>query len=278
MSGVQAESESIRFHSVIPAYDWVQKHPHACDDYDGAPSGFARPSTRSEVAMIRPATVTLVSLVALMVSQLSAAATDTHPNILLVMADDMGYSDIGCYGSEIDTPDLDRLAAKGLKFTQFYNAARCCPTRAALLTGLYPHQAGVGKMVTLAPAKQPSPTQGYLNQECVTLAEVLKTAGYRCYMSGKWHAGEFRPAWPIDRGFDRYYGLISGGMNYFDISKVKRVGLQRVFARNDQRLKPDLEEIYSTDAFASEALTSSYCQLLCSRNLRQRRLWVGSSC
>ena len=180
----------------------------------------------------------------------------TQPDIVLVLVDDMGYSDIGCYGGEIETPNLDRLARNGLRFTQFYNAARCCPTRAALLTGLYPHQAGVGKMVSQKPSKRPSPTQGYLNQRCVTIAEVLKPAGYRCYMSGKWHVGEFRPAWPIDRGFDRYYGLISGGMNYFDITKPKRKGLKRVFARDDQRLTPGGEGFYSTDAFTNEALAS----------------------
>ena len=171
------------------------------------------------------------------------------------MADDMGYSDIGCYGGEIATPALNALAENGLRFTQFYNAARCCPTRAALLTGLYPHQAGVGKMVSSKPAKDPNPTQGYLNKNCVTIAEVLKPAGYRCYMAGKWHVGEFRPAWPIDRGFDRYYGLISGGMNYFDITKSKRKGLQRVFARDDRRLTPGGDEFYTTDAFTDEALS-----------------------
>ena len=190
---------------------------------------------------------TAISLPALVVAD--------RPNILLLMADDMGYSDIGCYGGEIDTPTLNSLAANGLRFTQFYNAARCCPTRAALLTGLYPHQAGVGKMVSSKPAKEPNPTQGYLNQQCVTIAEVLKPAGYRCYMSGKWHVGEFRPAWPVDRGFDRYYGLISGGMNYFDITKAKRKGLQRVFARDDQRLTPGGGEFYSTDAFSQEAIS-----------------------
>lgn len=199
----------------------------------------------------------LISVVAALFSaQLLLGAEHDRPNIVLVMADDMGYSDIGCYGSEISTPNLDRLAANGLRFTQFYNAARCCPTRAALLTGLYPHQAGVGKMVSSKPAKQPHPTQGYLNQNCVTLAEVLRGAGYRCYMSGKWHVGEFRPAWPIDRGFDRYYGLISGGMNYFDITKAKRAGLRRVFARDDKRVVPDEEGFYSTDAFTDEALAN----------------------
>lgn len=205
--------------------------------------------------MSRNSATHLLALIFLLHAGTTSVASE-RPNIVLVLADDMGYSDIGCYGGEIETPNLDRLAAQGLRFTQFYNAARCCPTRAALLTGLYPHQAGVGKMVSSSPAKQPSPTQGYLNQSCVTLAEVLKTAEYRCYMSGKWHVGEFRPAWPIDRGFDRYYGLISGGMNYFDITKAKRKGLQRVFARDDQRLVPQSENFYSTDAFTDEALAS----------------------
>ncbi|MAV38347.1 MAG: arylsulfatase, partial [Planctomycetaceae bacterium] len=179
----------------------------------------------------------------------------TRPNIVLLMADDMGYCDIGCYGGEIETPHLDRLAAGGLRFTQFYNAARCCPTRAALLTGLYPHQAGVGQMVRNRPSVEPHPNQGYLNRRCVTIAEVLRTAGYDCYMSGKWHVGEFRPAWPIDRGFHRYYGLISGAMNYFDITQSKRHGLERVFARDAERVTPAKKEFYATDAFTDEALT-----------------------
>ncbi len=195
-------------------------------------------------------------VIAGILADVTCTAEQTRPDIVLVMADDMGYSDIGCYGGEIRTPNLDRLAANGLRFTQFYNAARCCPTRAALLTGLYPHQAGVGKMVSSKPVARPSPIQGYLNQKCVTIAEVLKLVGYRCYMSGKWHVGEFRPAWPIDRGFDRYYGLISGGMNYFDISKSKRKGLQRIFARNDQPLTPSGEGFYSTDSFTDEAEAS----------------------
>ena len=179
----------------------------------------------------------------------------TRPNIVLLMADDMGYCDIGCYGGEIETPHLDRLAAGRLRFTQFYNAARCCPTRAALLTGLYPHRAGVGQMVRNRPSVEPHPNQGYLNRRCVTIAEVLRTAGYDCYMSGKWHVGEFRPAWPIDRGFHRYYGLISGAMNYFDITQSKRRGLERVFARDAERVTLAKKGFYATDAFTDEALT-----------------------
>ena len=104
------------------------------------------------------------------------------PNIVLVLADDMGFSDVGCYGGEIATPNLDKLAAKGLRFSQFYNAARCCPTRAALLTGLYPHRAGVGHM--LRPMHPPSYTGG-LGANTATLAELLRSAGYRNYHAGK---------------------------------------------------------------------------------------------
>ena len=107
-----------------------------------------------------------------------------RPNILLIMNDDMGYSDIGCYGGEVQTPNLDRLAAGGLRFTQFYNTARCCPTRASILTGLHPHQASVGHMTE---DLDEDGYRGDLNANCVTIAEVLKTAGYATYMSGKWH-------------------------------------------------------------------------------------------
>lgn len=177
------------------------------------------------------------------------------PNIVLVMVDDMGYSDIGCYGGEIATPNLDRLAAGGLRFTRFYNAGRCCPTRASLLTGLYPHQAGIGGMVSGNPNPRKSgPYQGYLNDRCVTIAEVLRQAGYATYMAGKWHVGEFRPVWPVDRGFDRYYGLISGGMNYFNIRLGKRKNVFRHFAIDGEEHRPPADGFYSTDAFTDHAL------------------------
>ena len=122
-------------------------------------------------------------------------AQPVKPNILIIMADDLGYSDIGCFGSEISTPNLDKLAKGGLRMTGFYNAARCCPSRAALLTGLYPHQAGMGDMTYNAVPTVPA-YQGYLNQESVTIAQVLKQSGYRTYMSGKWHVGDKKPQWP----------------------------------------------------------------------------------
>ncbi|MBN2093394.1 arylsulfatase [candidate division KSB1 bacterium] len=178
----------------------------------------------------------------------------SRPNIVLMMVDDMGYSDLGCYGSEIHTPNIDQLANEGLKFSQFYNAARCCPTRASLLTGLYPHQAGMGGMVKSPQNSTAGAYQGYLNDQCVTIAEVLKTAGYRTLMSGKWHVGESRPHWPTDRGFDRYFGLISGAANYFDISKTKSPNVVRQMALDDQPFTPPKEGFYMTDAITQHAV------------------------
>jgi arylsulfatase len=172
------------------------------------------------------------------------AAAAKRPNIVLIMADDMGFSDLGCYGSEISTPNLDGLASSGVRFTQFYNTARCCPTRSSLLTGLYPHQAGIGHMVN---DRGLPAYQGYLNNRCATIAEVLAPAGYRTLMSGKWHVGEKRPHWPLDRGFERYFGLISGASNYFRLDP----GRQMAFG-NEPFTPPG--KFYMTDAFTDYAL------------------------
>jgi len=195
-----------------------------------------------------------ISIVLFSCSDAQEQVVDKQPNIILIMADDMGYSDIGCYGGEIETPNLDALAENGVRFSQFYNAARCCPTRAALLTGLYPHQAGVGKMISHSERKAFSPYQGYLASHSVTMAEVLKSSGYDTYMSGKWHVGEFRPHWPVDRGFDQHYGLISGAMNYFNIEKGKNKNVNREFAINDSLIVPQEENFYATDAFTDKAV------------------------
>ena len=140
-------------------------------------------------------------------------AAEKPPNVVVILSDDMGFSDLGCYGGEIATPNLDALAAGGVRFAQFYNTARCCPTRASLLTGLYPHQAGVGHMMDDKGAAFPG-YRGNLNASCRTIAEVLKPAGYRTYALGKWHVTRFagkdgpKGNWPTHRGFDRYYGTI----------------------------------------------------------------------
>lgn len=144
---------------------------------------------------------------------------DRRPNIVLILADDMGYSDIGCFGGEMETPAINRLAGRGLKFRNFHNGARCCPSRASLLTGLYPAQTGVGDM--LGDDHEPG-YRGDLNGHCVTIAEALRPAGYRTYATGKWHVTRFLPPdgsqhnWPLQRGFDRYFGVINGADSYFE--------------------------------------------------------------
>ena len=170
------------------------------------------------------------------------------PNIVLIMADDMGYSDIGCYGGEIRTPNLDSLASGGLRFTQFYNTARCCPTRASLMTGLYQHQAGVGHMMG---------DQGYegyrgdLNNRCVTIAEVLKESGYSTYMSGKWHVTKHRGPdgpkhnWPRQRGFDRFFGTIHGAGSFYDPCSL---------TRDNTQIPPDSDDFYYTNAISDNAV------------------------
>ncbi|MEM9942068.1 MAG: arylsulfatase [Planctomycetota bacterium] len=177
------------------------------------------------------------------------------PNIILIMADDMGFSDIGCYGSEIETPVLDRLANNGVRFTQFYNTSRCCPTRAALLTGLYSHQAGIGLMTG---DRGYDAYRGDLNRNCVTLAEALRPAGYRTYMAGKWHVTRHvspngnKQNWPIQRGFDRFYGTITGAGSYFDPATLCR-GNKFVTPVNDKKYQP--ASYYYTDAINENAVT-----------------------
>ena len=200
--------------------------------------------------------VSILPLVALLGSSGSARATEkiraVKPNIMIIMADDMGYSDIGCYGSEIATPNIDRLAANGLRFRNFYNNAKCCPSRASLLTGLYNHEAGMGNMVSNddAPIK-PGPYQGFLNENCMTIAEVLRTGGYSTYMSGKWHLGERHEHWPMQRGFDKYFGLISGASSYFEIIKEPRL---RKMAGGNESWTPPPKGFYLTDAISDSAV------------------------
>jgi arylsulfatase len=154
-----------------------------------------------------------------------APETPARPNLVVILSDDMGYSDLGCYGGEISTPNLDRLARGGVRFTQFYNTARCCPSRATLLTGLYAHQAGVGHMTE---DWGYDGYQGDLGNRCVTIAEVLRPAGYRTYAVGKWHLTKYdhpdgpKTNWPLQRGFDRYYGTIAGGGSFYDPGTLTR--------------------------------------------------------
>ena len=178
------------------------------------------------------------------------------PNIILMMVDDMGFSDLGCYGGEIDTPQIDRLAAGGVRFSQFYNSARCCPTRATLMTGLHPHQAGIGEM-TNTPTKvrddRVAAYQGYLNTSCVTIAEVLRDQGYATMMTGKWHLGfHDRSRWPLQRGFEKYYGCIPGATRFFYPEHPR--GITEGNTAIEQPKSTTDEPFYTTDAFTDHAI------------------------
>lgn len=192
------------------------------------------------------------AFIALNFSSIIYAQKTSRPNIIVILADDMGYSDIGCFGSEIETPNIDKLAGNGIRMSQFYNTARCCPTRAALLTGLYPHMAGMGHM-TGNPTKEPG-YAGDLNDKCVTIAQVLKPAGYSTYATGKWHVANNvkdngpKHNWPLQRGFDKYFGIIPGAADYFDPKGLKN-GNDPVIPGKD---------FYLTDALSDTA--ASYIQ------------------
>ncbi len=167
-----------------------------------------------------------------------------RPNIVIILADDLGYSDLGCYGGEIRTPNLDALAAGGLRYTQFYNCTRCCPSRACLLTGLYPHQAGIGGMTNDVGQRG---YRGFLQPSCVTFAQVVKSAGYRTAMVGKWHVGDAIS--PIDRGFDDFYGWTRGyGVN----SWYPQTMIRLPEGRPQRKYQPG--EFFATDALTDHAL------------------------
>ena len=172
----------------------------------------------------------------------------SRPNVVLILNDDMGYSDIGCYGGEVHTPNLDRMAANGLRFSQFYNTARCSPSRASLLTGLHPHQTGIG---ILTYDSGPEGYAGNLNQRCVTIPQVLKTRGYKTYMSGKWHVAsnltQPTDTWPLQRGFDEFFGTIIGAGSFYDPNTLTRGNAN---AEHEART----EGFFYTDAISDQAV------------------------
>lgn len=188
-----------------------------------------------------------------MVIQPILLAQKTPPNVIVILVDDMGYSDIGIFGSEIKTPNIDLLGKKGAIFTQFYNAGRCCPSRASLLTGMYPHQAGMGGMVVTSDydRSKTGSYQGFLNVNTPTIAEELKKNGYNTYMTGKWHVGEKKPDWPNQRGFDHFYGLISGANSYYELLP------KRQLIEDNEPFAPK-GNYYFTDAISDKSV--SYLQ------------------
>ena len=178
-----------------------------------------------------------------------------RPNVIILFADDLGYSDIGCFGGEIETPHLDELAGNGIRLSQFYNTGRCCPARASLLTGLYPHQAGVGMMVY----RNSRPGyQGFLNDRCTTFAEVLRDAGYQTMMTGKWHAGHVPASRPEVRGFDRFTGIYLHIDSYWKV--LRNCGVYQdqelLIPAAEEPVNPyrPTQEFYTTDFFTDAAL------------------------
>ncbi|MBN84024.1 MAG: arylsulfatase [Planctomycetaceae bacterium] len=165
------------------------------------------------------------------------------PNILYIVADDLGYSDLGCYGGEVRTPNLDKLAAGGVRLTQFYNTGRCCPSRAAILTGQYPHRVGLGHM-TINDLGQAG-YRGVISTEAQTIAQVLQLADYRSFMSGKWHLGTPDPT---QHGFEEFYGTLVSAKRFFDPSHLVRMPAQRPARRYPEG------QFYATDAVTDHAL------------------------
>jgi arylsulfatase len=182
----------------------------------------------------------LALLAALAPITIHAMAADSRPNILLIMADDMGFSDIAPYGGEIHTPNLQRLADEGMKFTQFYNNAKCTTTRACLLSGMYPRNSG-----NAIPLNMP------------TIGETMRAVGYQTGMSGKWHLGNQKPQRPFDRGFDEYYGLMDGAVNYFNPAQPDppfKGGKVRTFGHNNELITEFPKDFYTTDYFAKHTV------------------------
>jgi arylsulfatase len=201
----------------------------------------------------------ICQILILMLGVIAARAAD-KPNILLILADDLGFSDIGCYGGEIQTPNIDALAEGGVRFTSFYNAARCCPSRASLMTGLYPHQAHVGDMVDeyARRVRETLNTPAYsdrLNPHAPTVAEVLQLSDYKTGMAGKWHLGYRTNEWPVARGFDVSFALIEGAMNYYGYGiQHKGAVTNPPMAVNGGVFVPPKEGFFATDAFTDSAV------------------------
>ena len=198
---------------------------------------------------------TLLTICILLLGLATYGDERRKPDIVVIMADDAGYSDFGCYGGEIETPALDKLAANGLRFSQFYNTGRCCPSRAALLTGVYQHQAGMGHMTKDRGLPSYS---GTILPNVPTLAERLRQGGYRTMMTGKWHLGTEPKQSPIARGFDRFYGTRNFIDSYFTVldhcpvfldDKIVLPGTETPV----NHLHPD-QEWYTTDVFTDYAL------------------------
>jgi arylsulfatase len=217
---------------------------------------------RGEIKM-QPYRLSLIAILVLAWGVLGIAqaqAADQRPNILLIMADDMGWTDIGSFGSEIETPNLDRLAKRGVKFTDFHVSVSCSPTRSMLLSGTDNHVAGLGNMgEMIAPEQRGKPGyEGHLNNRVVSLAEVLRGEGYHTYMAGKWHLGHEPEYFPHARGFERSFSMLFGGASYWSdmfgmLAQHEEVA-EYVF--NDQRLEELPKDFYATRSYTDFLIES----------------------
>ncbi len=194
-------------------------------------------------------------IIALMLSA-SMAWADDRPNIVIILADDMGYADMGSFGGEINTPNLDALAAEGVRFTQFYTHASCSPTRSVMLSGVDTHLNGLGNMSEwTAPNQKGEPGyEGYLNDSVVTLPELLLKAGYHTYMTGKWHLGKAPDKIPRARGFERDFSLLDGGGNYWNMTNVTALTPRLVFTEDGQYLSELPEDYYATRTYTDKMI------------------------
>ena len=200
--------------------------------------------------------VTAGSLGFLLATSVSVRAAERRPNIVMIVADDMGYSDIGAFGSEISTPNLDALADRGLRFTQFYTHASCSPTRSMLLSGVDTHVNGLGNMSEwTAPNQLGSPGyEGYLNHSVATLPELLKESGYHTYMTGKWHLGKAPDLIPAARGFERDFALLDGGGSYWDMTNVSALSPRSVFTEDGRYLTRLPSDYYATRTYTDKII------------------------
>jgi arylsulfatase len=188
-----------------------------------------------------------------------ADSPNRKPNILLIVADDMGYSDLGSFGGEITTPNLDALAARGLRATNFYVAPSCSPTRSMLLTGTDNHVAGIGNMAEwTGPTQRGRPGyEGHLNARVVSVASLLRAGGYHTYMAGKWHLGEKPDQWPAKRGFERGFALLQGaGSHWPDMLGLLPTEPKVTFTRNGGKVKELPPDYYSSKYFTDFIIQS----------------------
>ena len=196
-----------------------------------------------------------IGLAALLFACTTSLYAAEQPNIVIILLDDAGYSDLGVFGSEIETPNIDKIARQGLQLTQFHVTPNCSSTRASLFTGMDHHRTGIGSHGGTTDNQKGKPGyEGYLNDRVITLASVLRNSGYRTMMSGKWHLGNKTvDTWPVDRGFDHSFALLNGGSSHWDMSPLLP-SQPSTFVENDKLVEQLPDDFYSSDFFTDKLI------------------------